>query len=110
MSDEEIERNYHTANPHFSYICGGLRRIAVDSNDRRARDLLLRRTPRYFATVQVTVFACHMLLKPTTFIDVGVNYGECLFAKPLFDRTPTFGFEANPALLPYVEKSLLNND
>lgn len=110
MSDEEIERNYHTINPHFSYICGGLRRIAVDSQDRRARDLLLRRPTRYFATVQGAIYACHMLMRPTTFIDVGVNYGECLFAKPLYDRTPTFGFEANPALLPYVEKSKFYND
>jgi len=107
---EQIKSFFNDPNPHVAYICGGLRRISVDSADTRARRLLLRRGIRYFTKMQAAVFAAHVQLKPTLFVDVGVNYGECLFAKPLFDRTPTIGFEANPTLLPHVEKSAVYND
>ncbi|MCO5051725.1 MAG: FkbM family methyltransferase [Verrucomicrobiae bacterium] len=44
-------------------------------------------------------------LQPELIVDVGLNYGECLFGT---DYTPTamlYGFEANPRLIPYLEKS-----
>lgn len=44
-------------------------------------------------------------LQPELVVDVGLNYGECLFGT---DYTPTamlYGFEANPRLIPYLEKS-----
>lgn len=107
---DDIARHYNVPDPHFAYICGGLRRIAVDSADRRARSRLLARGIRYFSKMQAVVYAAHMVLKPSLYIDVGVNYGETLFAKPLFDRTPTFGFEANPGLIPRIDKSRLYND
>ena len=107
---EQIKSFFNDPNPHVAYICGGLRRISVDSADTRARRFLLRRGVRYFTKMQAAVFAAHALFKPTIYLDVGVNYGECLFAKPLFDRTPTVGFEANPALIPHVEKSAVYND
>lgn len=43
-------------------------------------------------------------------MDVGVNYAECLFSKPLFDKTKTIGFEANPDLIPHINRSALYND
>lgn len=107
---DDITLHYNRRHPHFAYICGGLRRIAVDSHDKRARLRLLTKGIRYYSKMQSVIFNAHMVMKPTLFIDVGVNYGECLFAKPLFDQTPTFGFEANPALIPYIEKSRLYND
>jgi FkbM family methyltransferase len=82
----------------------------VDSTDRRARSRLLARGIRYFSKMQAVVYAAHMVLKPSLYIDVGVNYGETLFAKPLFDRTETVGYEANPGLIPHIEKSRIYND
>ena len=107
---DRIRQHYNRRNPHFAYICGGLRRIAVDGEDKRARVRLLAKGIRYYSQMQGMVFASHLLMKPTLFIDAGVNYGECLFAKPLFDTTPSFGFEANPALIHYIEKSRVYND
>ena len=45
-------------------------------------------------------------LEPSVSIDVGVNYGECLFGTCYPSATRVFGFEANPRLIPYLEKSL----
>lgn len=44
-------------------------------------------------------------LQPAVAIDVGVNYGECLFAARYAEKTQVFGFEANPRIAPYLEKS-----
>ena len=107
---EQIKTFFNDPNPHVAYICGGLRRISVNSADARARRFLLRKGIRYFTKMQAATYAAHVLFKPTIFVDVGVNYGECLFAKPLFDRTHTIGFEANPTLIPHVKKSAVYND
>ncbi|GAA5481733.1 FkbM family methyltransferase [Haloferula sargassicola] len=44
-------------------------------------------------------------LKPTLIVDVGLNYGECLFGADYPEDTRMFGFEANPRLIPHLEKS-----
>ena len=44
-------------------------------------------------------------LKPTLIVDVGLNYGECLFGADYDDQVRLFGFEANPRLIPHLEKS-----
>lgn len=44
-------------------------------------------------------------LKPGLVIDVGVNYGECLFGTNYDKGSTIHGFEANPRLHPFLEKS-----
>lgn len=44
-------------------------------------------------------------LEPTLIVDVGLNYGECLFGDDYTGSTRMFGFEANPRLIPFLEKS-----
>jgi FkbM family methyltransferase len=44
-------------------------------------------------------------LQPDLAVDVGVNYGECLFGVDYPPKTRLFGFEANPRLAPYLEQS-----
>jgi FkbM family methyltransferase len=44
-------------------------------------------------------------LRPQVALDVGVNYGECLFSTDYAPETRIFGVEANPQLIPYIEKS-----
>ena len=44
-------------------------------------------------------------LEPSVAVDVGVNYGECLFGTCYPAATRVFGFEANPRLMPFLEKS-----
>lgn len=44
-------------------------------------------------------------LKPDLVVDVGLNYGECLFGTNYAPQTRLFGFEANPRLMPYLDQS-----
>jgi hypothetical protein len=44
-------------------------------------------------------------LRPQVTLDVGVNCGECLFSANYSDQTRSFGVEANPQLIPYIEQS-----
>lgn len=44
-------------------------------------------------------------LRPELIVDVGLNYGECLFGDDYPPAARLYGFEANPRLLPFLEKS-----
>ncbi len=44
-------------------------------------------------------------LQPQVAVDVGLNYGECLFGTDYPAHTRLFGFEANPRLMPHLEQS-----
>ncbi|BCX49474.1 hypothetical protein HAHE_33820 [Haloferula helveola] len=44
-------------------------------------------------------------LKPGLIVDVGLNYGECMFGTDYGKDVRLFGFEANPRLIPHLEKS-----
>ena len=48
-------------------------------------------------------FTAH--LKPDLIVDVGLNYGECLFGTDYGSTVRMFGFEANPRLIPHLERS-----
>jgi FkbM family methyltransferase len=108
--DEVIAASYNTKRPGFAYICGGLRRIAVNPDDKRARTQLLRHGIRYFSKMQALTYLINSTVRPDVYVDVGVNYGECLFAHPLYSRTKIVGFEANPSLVPLIRRSMGYND
>jgi FkbM family methyltransferase len=107
---DEIERNYNTHAPHFSFINGGVRRIAVNPVDKRARSQLLRHDITYISKIQALVLSVQAHLETDLFVDVGVNYGECLFSAPIYSKTKFVGFEANADLFGYIEKSMIYND
>ncbi|MDX8289435.1 FkbM family methyltransferase [Metabacillus indicus] len=44
-------------------------------------------------------------LQPDTVIDIGVNYGECIFSVPYPKHAKIYGIEANRNLLTYIHKS-----
>jgi len=44
-------------------------------------------------------------LDPDLIVDVGLNYGECLFGCDYAEKVRFYGFEANPRLIPHLEKS-----
>ncbi|MGG7621248.1 FkbM family methyltransferase [Bacillus coreaensis] len=44
-------------------------------------------------------------LKPDLVIDVGVNYGECIFSATYPSNTAIYGIEANSTLLEYINRS-----
>lgn len=43
--------------------------------------------------------------KPTIVLDIGVNYGECIFSTIYAKETAIYGIEANEKLLPYIIQS-----
>lgn len=43
--------------------------------------------------------------KPSLVLDIGVNYGECLFLTTYQSSARIYGIEANHNLIPYLEKS-----
>ena len=45
-------------------------------------------------------------LAPDLALDIGLNYGECAFAPDYAPATRVYGFEANVALQPFLERSL----
>jgi FkbM family methyltransferase len=109
-AEERIRQHYNTANPRIAYCLAGLRRLSVDPGDGRARRMLLAYGPRFLSRQQAILYAINALLPVELYLDVGVNYGECLVALPLYARTRVRGFEANPALHPFIDKTLVYND
>ncbi len=108
--DEAIRQAYHVDYPEFAYICGGLRKIAVNPGDLRARNMLLQKGVRYYSSVQFFIYSCAYFLPVDIFLDIGANYGECLFALPLYKKVKVRGYEANAGLLKYLKKSKTYND
>jgi FkbM family methyltransferase len=108
-ADEKILKHFGTTNPDFAFISGGSRRISVDPSDKRARMQLLRHGEKYYSKMQTVVYGLHTHLKPDFFLDVGVNYGECLFSAPEGSATRIIGFEANPNLVTFLDRSLAEN-
>lgn len=108
-ADEKILKHFGTINPPYAFISGGSRRISVDPLDKRARMQLLRHGEKYYSKMQTVVYALHAYLKPDFFLDIGVNYGECLFTAPEGAATRIIGFEANPNLTAFLDRSLAEN-
>ncbi|MFD1738379.1 FkbM family methyltransferase [Bacillus salitolerans] len=48
-------------------------------------------------------------LHPTFVVDIGVNYGECLFSTTYDEMTKVYGIEANHQLLPFLEQSRIEH-
>lgn len=108
--DYLIDKAFNTSDPNFAYICGGLRRISVDPTDQRVRRMLLRRGVRYVSKNQMIIFACAHYLPVDLFMDIGVNYAECMLSLPLNYGGRVIGYEANPSLLGFIRRSVDYND
>ncbi len=101
-----VKKQLGTAYPESVKLADSPHRLYVDPHDRRAYNILIagplrNRVPR------VQPFwreACSMTT-PQMAVDVGVNYGECLFGPNYSATTEVHGFEANPALIPFIERS-----
>lgn len=108
--DTQILRHYNTLNPEFAYTLAGLRRLAVNPHDQRARKQMLGGGLRHTTNVQILAYGINQLLQPELMLDIGANYGEISFALPLYSKVKVVAFEANAALVPYLERSRAYND
>lgn len=97
---------YGTLSPTRVKLYQGISPIHINPNDRRAVkkvlfDSLRERYPinrRFWIDFVGT-------LQPSLALDIGANYGECAFSLPYGPQTTVLAFEANPILIPYLEKS-----
>lgn len=101
-----ILARYGTLRPTRVHVHGSANAIHIDPSDARARIKFIRDPIRGRVTPPLRfwrVFNAH--LRPDIALDVGVNFGECLFGTDYADHTLVFGVEANPLILPFLEKS-----
>jgi FkbM family methyltransferase len=80
--------------------------VHIDPTDRRATKKFVQDPLRGRVSPPSAFWnAFNKHLQPAVAVDVGVNFGECLFAVRYAERTRIFGFEANPRIAPFLEKS-----
>lgn len=78
--------------------------LYIDSEENRGRALLIsngvtqKRLDRFWSMAV-------KIMNPDLVIDVGVNYGECIFSTQYPPGTRIIGVEANSRLIPFIEQS-----
>jgi FkbM family methyltransferase len=78
--------------------------LYVNSDENRGRALLIKGgvTQKRLSTFWSNAVKEY---DPDLIIDVGVNYGECIFSTTYPSHTKVYGIEANSSLFQYIEKS-----
>ncbi len=81
--------------------------IFIDPADRRAKKKILFDSVRNRYSINRRFWVDFVsALEPDLALDIGVNYGECIFSPVYPDKVSAIGFEANPALFRHLNKSL----
>jgi len=97
---------YGSIRPHRAKLHGCDNWIYIDPNDPCAMKKVVHEPLRGKVSANLIFwreFNAH--LKPELVVDVGLNYGECLFGTNYAPTTRLWGFEANPRLTQYLEQS-----
>ncbi|MFK7822426.1 MAG: FkbM family methyltransferase [Planctomycetaceae bacterium] len=104
--DMRIRMRYGTTHPAVVKLADGFHEVRIDPTDPRARKKIasdgIRRKRR---RNQVFWVAAVDELQPDVAIDIGVNFGECLFQADYPPETQAFGIDGNPDLLPFLQAS-----
>jgi FkbM family methyltransferase len=99
---------YSTRTPDKVHIPGGPVPIHINPADRRARHLIARRSARgKVSTARQLWITAIEHLRPDVAIDVGTNCGECFLGVRYPAHTHVIGIEANPALLPHLQSTMM---
>jgi len=102
----KILLRYGTLSPTRVKFDGCDNWIHIDPQDRRAIKKFVNDPVRRRVSPPLAYWRDFLAkLVPTVAVDIGVNYGECLFGASYHTTTQVFGFEANPKLHPYLQKS-----
>jgi FkbM family methyltransferase len=110
LSSFMVRRHYGVVRPAAVQLPGSRSRIHIDPNDPRAYKILVV-APLFGRLARNQPFwvdACTRLA-PTLALDLGLNFGECLFSGDYARHTELHGFEANPRLEPYVRRSRIEH-
>ena len=97
---------YGTLRPERVKLHGCDHWIYIDASDPCARKKVIEEPLRGRVSDNLVFwrdFNAH--LHPDVIVDVGLSYGECLFGADYQTNAKLFGFEANPRLIPHIEKS-----
>ncbi len=97
---------YGTARPRRAKLHGCDNWIYIDPSDPCAIKKVVHEPLRGKVSTNLVFwreFNAH--LNPELVVDVGLNYGECLFGTGYAPGTRLWGFEANPRLMPHLEES-----
>ena len=101
-----VLRRFGTLRPGQVTLPGTGAPIHFDPADRRARKKLLFDTVRGRIGRNVMFWRDAVAhLAPEMALDVGANYGECVFSTVYPAGTRVVAIEANPRLLPYLQQS-----
>ncbi|HVJ84311.1 MAG TPA: FkbM family methyltransferase [Caulifigura sp.] len=101
-----VRRHYGVENPDVIQLPGSERQIHIDPADPRAWKILAM-APLFGRIARNQTYwqqACSQLA-PSLGLDIGLNFGECLFSTEYSPQTELHGFEANPRLRHFVTKS-----
>lgn len=101
---------YGTLSPKRARLHGCENWIHIDPKDRRAIKKFVHDPIRKRVSPPLSIWREFLKkLTPAIAIDVGVNYGECLFGARYGEKTKVYGFEANPRIVQYLHKSRLDH-
>jgi FkbM family methyltransferase len=97
---------YGTLRPERAKLHGSDHWIYIDAGDPCARKKVVEEPLRGKVSDNLVFWRdFNRHLKPDLIVDVGLNYGECMFGTDYGDGTLLYGFEANPRLITHLEKS-----
>lgn len=99
-------RHYGSLTPRRSRIPGSDRFVHIDMKDRRAVKRILFNSVRGRVPLNVPFWQDFVAaLDPDLVVDIGANYGECVFSTVYAPNAHVFAFEANPDLVEYLSRS-----
>lgn len=96
---------YKRLRPRKLRLLGSDNFIFVDSKDRRGLQIIRGLGKGHQPELRRVWHDAVLRLQPTIVLDVGLNYGEFLFAETYDRRTKVIGIEANDGLQGWIEKS-----
>jgi FkbM family methyltransferase len=100
-----IVARYGTLWPDEVVLPVSRHRVAINPHDERAYRRLVMDSVRHLVSTPMMFWRDHVAhLKPSLCLDIGANYGEC-FAHGDYPESACVAVEANPILLPHLEKT-----
>ena len=106
LSDALVFSKYGTTNPEWVKLPESNSWVHVDPSDKRAKSKLIRYSARGKVTIpRIFWNKMNSALQPKVVLDIGLNYGECLFGTGYSAETLCLGIEANPKVVKHNLKS-----
>jgi FkbM family methyltransferase len=105
-TDVRLLRTYGTRTPERIRLANSANDIFLDPTDERARTIIRGLGRGLQPALRQLWHQAVLHLQPTIVLDVGVNYGEFLFAETYAPGTRLIGVEANQRLEQWISRSI----